>query len=182
MPWIPFCCVCIDIGESIKNSGLQPIFKKLDDNIKLFLRFSCILRLASISRENSEMANVSQPMPIDRTVTLEEISDFADVVTDYATELRDQILAPRPRKEAPVFTTGEVAELCGLTRQQVQYLATKGDGVLPEGQSTGTGRSRSRLFTLAEARNWYSRCRTSIRRLWWPGRAILKARCSSHRN
>lgn len=100
------------------------------------------------------MANVSQPMPIDRTVTLEEISDFADVVTDYATELRDQILAPRPRKEAPVFTTGEVAELCGLTRQQVQYLATKGDGVLPEGQSTGTGRSRSRLFTLVEARNW----------------------------
>lgn len=151
---ISFTLAATDIVERIKNSGLRTIFEKLDDNITLFLRFSCILRLASISRENSEMANVSQPMPIDRTVTLEEISDFADVVTDYATELRDQILAPRPRKEAPVFTTGEVAELCGLTRQQVQYLATKGDGVLPEGQSTGTGRSRSRLFTLGEARNW----------------------------
>jgi chromosome partitioning protein len=103
------------------------------------------------------MANISQPMPIDRTVTLAQISDFADVVTDYATELRDQILAPRPRKSAPMFTTGEIAELCGLTRQQVHYLVAKSDGVLPEGQSTGTGRSRSRMFTLAETRTWVQR-------------------------
>src|SRR5215469_15940331 len=103
------------------------------------------------------MANVSQPMPIKRTVTLVEISDFADVVTDYATELRDQILAPRPRKTPPMLTTGEIAELCGLTRQQVHYLVSKSDGVLPEGQSTGTGRSRSRMFTLAEARTWVQR-------------------------
>jgi chromosome partitioning protein len=103
------------------------------------------------------MANMSQPMPIDRTVTLAQISDFADVVTDYATELRDQILAPRPRKSAPMFTTGEIAELCGLTRQQVHYLVSKSEGVLPEGQSTGTGRSRSRMFTLAETRTWVQR-------------------------
>ncbi|MEM5389796.1 AAA family ATPase [Paraburkholderia phymatum] len=100
------------------------------------------------------MANVSQPIAKDRTVTLTQISDFADVVTDYGNELRDQILAPRPRKLAPRFTTGEVAELCGLTRQQVHYIAAKSDGVLPEGESTGTGRSRSRMFTLAEARTW----------------------------
>jgi chromosome partitioning protein len=100
------------------------------------------------------MAKISQPMPIDRTVTLAQISDFADVVTDYAIELRDQILAPRPRKTPPMFTTGEIAELCGLTRQQVHYQVAKGDGVLPEGQSTGTGRSRSRMFTLSEARTW----------------------------
>jgi len=140
--------------DSIENNELRSPVKKIGINESPILRFSCILRLAHFSRKNSEMANVSQPMPIKRTVTLEEISDFADVVTDYATELRDQILAPRPRKAAPVFTTGEIAELCGLTRQQVQYLATKGDGVLPEGQSTGTGRSRSRLFTLPEARYW----------------------------
>jgi chromosome partitioning protein len=135
-------------------SALRATIEELGVNIRLFLHFSCILHLAYFSRIKSEMANISQAMPIDRTVTLEEISDFADVVTDYASELRDQILAPRPRKAAPMFTTGEIGELCGLTRQQVQYLATKGDGVLPEGQSTGPGRSRSRLFTLAEARNW----------------------------
>lgn len=123
-------------------------------NLRKFVHLSCILRLAPIYRKNSEMVNVSQPIPKDRTVTLAEIADFADVITDYANDLRDQILAPRPRKTPPVFTTGEIAELCGLTRQQVQYLATKGDGVLPEGQSTGTGRSRSRLFSLAEARTW----------------------------
>ncbi|SPS02555.1 MULTISPECIES: ParA family protein [Cupriavidus] len=98
------------------------------------------------------MANFSQPMPMDPTVTLAEISDFADVVTDYAGELRDQILAPRPRKTAPVFTTSEIAELCGLSRQQVLHMAKNGDGVLPEGQMTSAGRGRT--FTLAEARNW----------------------------
>jgi chromosome partitioning protein len=103
------------------------------------------------------MAKVSQPLPIDRTVTLEEISDFAEVVTDYATELRDRILAPRPRKNPPIFTTGEIAEMCGLTRNQVQYQLSKNDGVLPEGTSTGTGRSRSRQFSLAEARTWVQR-------------------------
>jgi chromosome partitioning protein len=141
-------------AKFMENSALPATIEESGVNIRLFLYFSCILHLAYFSRINSEMANVSQAMPIDRTVTLEEISDFADVVTDYASELRDQILAPRPRKAAPMFTTGEVGELCGLTRQQVQYLATKGDGVLPGGQSTGPGRSRSRLFTLAEARNW----------------------------
>ncbi|BDB30446.1 MULTISPECIES: ParA family protein [Cupriavidus] len=96
------------------------------------------------------MANISQPMPIDPTVTLAEISDFADVVTDYAVELRDQILAPRPRKTAPMFSTSEIAELCGLSRQQVLHMAKNSDGVLPEGQTVGRGRT----FTLAEARNW----------------------------
>ncbi|WP_205753007.1 ParA family protein [Cupriavidus oxalaticus] len=96
------------------------------------------------------MANISQPMPIDPTVTLAEISDFADVVTDYAVELRDQILAPRPRKTAPMFSTSEIAELCGLSRQQVLHMAKSSDGVLPEGQTVGRGRT----FTLAEARNW----------------------------
>jgi chromosome partitioning protein len=102
------------------------------------------------------MANVSQ-VPINHTVTLAEISDFADVVSDYASELREQILAPRPRKAPPAFTTKEIAELCGLTRQQVHYLVSKDDGLLPPGQSTGTGRSRSRMFTLAEARAWVQR-------------------------
>lgn len=102
------------------------------------------------------MAKVTQ-VPIDHTVTLAEISDFADVVSDYANELREQILAPRPRKSPPVFTTGEIAEMCGLTRQQVHYLVSKDDGLLPTGQSTGTGRSRSRLFTLSEARAWVQR-------------------------
>ena len=84
----------------MENSALPATIEELGVNIRLFLHFSCILHLAYFSRINSEMANISQAMPIDRTVTLEEISDFADVVTDYASELRDQILAPRPRKAA----------------------------------------------------------------------------------
>src|SRR5476649_2178256 len=98
------------------------------------------------------MVNTSQLPAVDRTVTLEQISEFAEKVSIFTDELRDTILAPRPRKAPPVFKTGEIAELCNITHSQVQYLATKSDGELPAGTAAGTGRTR--IFTLAEARTW----------------------------
>jgi chromosome partitioning protein len=88
----------------------------------------------------------------DRRVTLREVADFADQLAPFADNLREQILAPRPRKVAPIYTISEVAEMCNLTRQQIQYLATKADSGLPTGTVNGSGRSRT--FTLAEARIW----------------------------
>jgi chromosome partitioning protein len=98
------------------------------------------------------MVNTSQLPAVDRTVTLEKISEFAEKVSIFTDELRDTILAPRPRKAPPVFKTGEIAELCNITHSQVQYLATKSEGALPSGTVAGTGRTR--IFTLAEARTW----------------------------
>jgi len=98
------------------------------------------------------MVNISQLPAVDRTVTLEQISEFAEKVSIFTDELRDTILAPRPRKAPPVFKTGEIAELCNITHSQVQYLATKSEGALPSGTVAGTGRTR--IFTLAEARTW----------------------------
>ena len=98
------------------------------------------------------MANaVTLPME-DRKVTLREVASFADTLEAYTDNLRDLILAPRPRKVAPCYTIGELAEMCSLTRQQIQYLATKGDARLPTGTLNGSGRSRT--FTLPEARTW----------------------------
>jgi chromosome partitioning protein len=98
------------------------------------------------------MVRTSQLPAVDRTVHFEQISEFAEKVTIFTNELRDTILAPRPRKTAPVFKTGEIAEMCNISHSQVQYLATKGDGELPPGTAAGTGRTRT--FTLEEARIW----------------------------
>jgi len=98
------------------------------------------------------MVKTSQLPAVDRTVPLEQISQFAERVSIFTDELRDTILAPRPRKAAPVFKTGEIAEMCNISHSQVQYLATKSDGELPPGTAAGTGRTRT--FTLEEARIW----------------------------
>jgi chromosome partitioning protein len=103
-------------------------------------------------RINLRMVKTSQLPAVDRTVPLEQISQFAEKVSIFTDELRNTILAPRPRKAAPVFKTGEIAEMCNISHSQVQYLATKSDGELPPGTAAGTGRTRT--FTLEEARLW----------------------------
>lgn len=86
--------------------------------------------------------NLSELPSIDRRVKLTDFSEFADRLKVMTDELRDQILAPRPRKNAPVFTIGELSELCGLDRQKINYLATKDGSDLPAGETHGTGRAR----------------------------------------
>ncbi|MFP3607433.1 ParA family protein, partial [Paraburkholderia sp. SIMBA_053] len=83
------------------------------------------------------MVKTSQLPAVDRTVPLEQISQFAERVSIFTDELRDTILAPRPRKASPVFKTGEIAEMCNISHSQVQYLATKSDGELPPGTAAG---------------------------------------------
>ena len=77
---------------------------------------------------------------IDRSVSLAYIAEFSERVSTLTEELRDQILAPRPRKNAPTFTTSEVAELCGLDRSKIHYLASREGTTLPTGAAYGTGR------------------------------------------
>ncbi|MFM0082809.1 ParA family protein [Paraburkholderia sediminicola] len=98
------------------------------------------------------MVNVATLPMEDRKVTLREVADFADGLEPFADNLREQILAPRPRKVAPFYTISELAEMCNLTRQQIQYLVTKDDSGLPVGTLNGNGRSRT--FTLPEVRTW----------------------------
>jgi len=95
---------------------------------------------------------LSELPEIDRRVNLPRLGEFADRLAVMTNELRDQILAPRPRKTAPVFTTSELAELCGIDRAKVHYEASKEGGTLPPGVANGTGRTRH--FSLAEVRTW----------------------------
>ncbi|KGC70172.1 cobQ/CobB/MinD/ParA nucleotide binding domain protein [Burkholderia pseudomallei] len=95
---------------------------------------------------------MSELPAVERHVRLSQLGEFAKRLSVMTDELRDQILAPRPRKTAPVFTIGELTDMCGIDRQKINYLATKEGGSLPPGEAHGTGRSR--IFTLAEARTW----------------------------
>ncbi len=90
---------------------------------------------------------------VDRRVDLEDVMHFAEEASELSGELREKMLAPRPRKAAPTFTSAQVAELCGIDRVKLNNLLAKGNGLeLPEGEVQGSGRSR--VFTLAEARAW----------------------------
>ncbi|KVP73483.1 plasmid partition protein A [Burkholderia ubonensis] len=95
---------------------------------------------------------MSELRAVERHVKLSQLGEFAKRLSVMTDELRNQILAPRPRKTAPVFTSGELADMCGIDRQKVNYQATKEGGDLPPGVAHGTGRAR--IFTLAEARTW----------------------------
>ncbi|NTY41127.1 ParA family protein [Burkholderia diffusa] len=95
---------------------------------------------------------MSELPAVDRRVNLSDLSQFAARLEMKTKDLREEILAPRPRKSPPVFTTSELAELCGLERNKMQYHYNRETNPLPAGEPQGNGRSR--LFTLAEARRW----------------------------
>lgn len=96
-------------------------------------------------------ATISLP-DVDRSVSIEQISEISDRLTTMMSELREQMLAPRPRKKSPVFGSGQVAALCGIDRGRLNYLAGKEDSTLPPGELHGNGRSR--IFTLEETQTW----------------------------
>lgn len=96
------------------------------------------------------MAKSSKLQEIDRTVRLTGIGEFSDRLNKLTQELREQILAPKPRKNPPEYSSTQVASMCGIDRQRLNYLIGKGD--LPGGKGQGSGKSR--VFTLKEARDW----------------------------
>jgi chromosome partitioning protein len=97
------------------------------------------------------MAKTIELPSIDRRVDLSAITEFAEEAGRLSEELREMMLAPRPRKMAPTFTSAQVAELCGIDRIKLNNLLATREG-LPQGEAQGSGRSR--VFTLPEARTW----------------------------
>lgn len=98
------------------------------------------------------MKHTSLLPAIDRRITVQEIGKFSDKLLLLMQDIREQMLAPRPRKKAPMFSIGQVAALCGTDRTRVNYLLGKEDSTLPKGSSQGNGKSR--LFSLRETQEW----------------------------
>lgn len=83
---------------------------------------------------------------------MQEMGAFSDKLLILMQDIREQMLAPRPRKKAPAFTIGQVASLCGVDRTRINYLLGKEDCELPKGSQKGAGKSRA--FSLSEAQEW----------------------------
>lgn len=89
---------------------------------------------------------------LNRSITMQEMGAFSDKLLILMQDIREQMLAPRPRKKAPAYTIGQVAALCGVDRTRINYLLGKEDCELPIGSLNGAGKSRA--FTLGEAQEW----------------------------
>jgi chromosome partitioning protein len=84
------------------------------------------------------------------TIDMRRIQALATRAENMVGQIRQRLLAPESRKVSPMYTTAQVALLCGVDKAHVNYRVTKGD--LPSGKLTPTGGKRE--FTLAEARTW----------------------------
>ncbi|OJW51558.1 MAG: cobyrinic acid a,c-diamide synthase [Candidatus Accumulibacter sp. 66-26] len=81
-----------------------------------------------------------------------QLAELAALSEDMMALVREDMLKPHPRKNAPEYTSTQLAALCKIERARINYVANKGD--LPPGVSQGPGRNRGRVFTLQEARQW----------------------------
>lgn len=87
------------------------------------------------------------------SITLAQIGEYSGVLTAMMNNLREKMLAPKPRKVAPSYTTSQLCSMCGIDRGRMNYLIKTTD--LPSGELSAN--SRNRTFTLKQAREWISR-------------------------
>jgi chromosome partitioning protein len=93
--------------------------------------------------------------PLRATIGFEELRELANNASQEVQNVRGDMLAPTARKLAPVYSSVELAELCGIDKAKLLYTAKK--GTLPPGTKEG-----SRLeWSLAEARQWVRHFRKS---------------------
>ena len=85
----------------------------------------------------------------DSRVSLEDLISASNRVGAVIESVRSAMLAPDARKSPPLFTTHQVATICGLEKAQMDYRIKKGD--LPPGQMEPGHR---RKFSLEDARIW----------------------------
>ena len=108
------------------------------------------------------------------SISLAEIGEFSGVLNKMMGDLRLKMLAPKPRKNAPSFNTGQVCQLCNIDRGRLNYLASKEGATLPPGVIQANGRNRK--FTLAETREWINaEAKIAPRPQGTPGEIIICA-------
>lgn len=92
---------------------------------------------------------MKQTQTIPPSIGIAELSAVSENATAVVAQVRTSMLAPEARKSPPKFNSAQLAELCGIEKTRLQYLAKKGE--LPSGDQEGASR---REWTLVEAREW----------------------------
>ncbi|MEX5747560.1 ParA family protein (plasmid) [Massilia varians] len=88
--------------------------------------------------------------PVPQRVTPDDLINVADRSAKMLHRIRDSMLQPHPRKEAPVFPSNKVQALCGIDKTKMNTLLKAGK--LPQGTQESKGKMRR--FTLAETMQW----------------------------
>lgn len=89
--------------------------------------------------------------PVSRQqVSMHDLDHLASTAADVLAQVRDAMIDPHPRKIAPAFSSAAIAELCGIDKTQVKYLAQKHN--LPAGQKLEG--SKAKEYSLEEAIAW----------------------------
>ena len=85
---------------------------------------------------------------------LREIVGIAEKASSMLVRVRENMLAPHPRKHPPKFSLLQLSQMCRISREHAHYLCSSRSEILdlPAGYTTGPGIARE--FTLAEARIW----------------------------
>lgn len=110
--------------------------------------------------------------PINTSVDVDQLLAIDTRAKVMMGKVRDNMLAPYPAKEPPLFSTTSLAALCGIDRARLNYVISKGE--LPQGRTTGSGRARQ--FTLEEARQWIlAEAKPSTRPKGTPGFSVVAA-------
>ncbi|RJF92092.1 ParA family protein [Noviherbaspirillum saxi] len=83
-------------------------------------------------------------------VSMHDLDDLASTAADVLAQVRDAMVEPHPRKVAPTFSSAAIADLCGVDKTQVKYLAQKHN--LPNGQKIEG--SKAKEYSLEDAIAW----------------------------
>jgi chromosome partitioning protein len=83
-------------------------------------------------------------------VSMDDLNQLAVTAADVLSQVRDAMIDPHPRKVGPTFTSATIAELCGIDKTQVKYLAQKHG--LPGGRKIEG--SKAKEYTLEDAVHW----------------------------
>ena len=87
---------------------------------------------------------------MNQPIELNDLVDQSTHATAILNQVRGLMLSPTSTKKPPVYTAKDLAAMCGIEMEYLNYRIKQGDlpaGTLPTG-------SRRRIFTLIEARLW----------------------------
>ena len=99
--------------------------------------------------KSQESKRRPSPTALHALIDIAALNSVSERAATVVKQVRASMLAPKARKSPPIFTSAQMAELCGLDISQVQYLAKKGG--LPSGEKPESSR---RQWSLVEARTW----------------------------
>lgn len=85
-----------------------------------------------------------------KKISMHDLDTLAVTAADVLSQVRDAMMEPHPRKEAPTFNSAAIAEMCGIERTQMKYLALKHD--LPTGRKIDG--SKAKEYSLEDAITW----------------------------